>query len=68
LARSEPDPKASAGKAFTAFLVDAQTPGLTVGRKEQNLGQRCSDTRAVTFEDVRVPKGNVLGGTQTLIV
>ncbi|XP_059619858.1 medium-chain specific acyl-CoA dehydrogenase, mitochondrial-like [Phlebotomus argentipes] len=62
LARSDPDPKTPAGKAFTAFIVDRDTPGVTPGRKELNMGQRCSDTRGVTFEDVRVPKENVLIG------
>lgn len=62
LARTNPDPKAPAGKAFTGFIVDAKTPGLTPGRKEKNMGQRCSDTRGITFEDVRVPKENVLLG------
>lgn len=61
LARTDPDPKAPAGKAFTGFIVDRNTPGITVGRKEINMGQRCSDTRGITFEDVRVPKANVLG-------
>ncbi|CAL8088419.1 unnamed protein product [Orchesella dallaii] len=61
LARTDPNPKTSAGKAFTGFIVDAKTPGITVGRKEINMGQRCSDTRGITFEDVRVPKENVLG-------
>ncbi len=62
LARTNPDPKAPASKAFTGFIVDAATPGLTPGRKELNMGQRCSDTRGITFEDVRVPKENVLIG------
>lgn len=61
LARTSTDPKTPAGKAFTGFIVDANTPGITVGRKEINLGQRASDTRGITFEDVRVPKENVLG-------
>ncbi|ODM94602.1 Medium-chain specific acyl-CoA dehydrogenase, mitochondrial [Orchesella cincta] len=61
LARTDPNPKTPTGKAFTGFLVDADTPGVTVGRKEINMGQRCSDTRGITFEDVRVPKENVLG-------
>eukprot|EP00794_Sanderia_malayensis_P015888 gene15888-17488_t len=55
------DQNASAGKAFTGFIVDADLPGVTKGRKEVNMGQRASDTRGVTFEDVRVPKENVLG-------
>ncbi|GMT04883.1 hypothetical protein PENTCL1PPCAC_27057, partial [Pristionchus entomophagus] len=61
LARSDPDPKTPAGKAFTAFAVEANTPGIHVGKKEINLGQRCSDTRGITFEDVRVPAANVVG-------
>ncbi|XP_033863189.1 medium-chain specific acyl-CoA dehydrogenase, mitochondrial-like [Acipenser ruthenus] len=62
LARSDSDPKTPANKAFTGFIVDADTPGIQVGRKEMNMGQRCSDTRGITFEDVRVPKENVLIG------
>jgi len=42
--------------------VERDTPGLTPGRKEINMGQRASDTRGITFEDVRVPKENVLIG------
>uniref|UniRef100_A0A1B6DC14 Medium-chain specific acyl-CoA dehydrogenase, mitochondrial n=1 Tax=Clastoptera arizonana TaxID=38151 RepID=A0A1B6DC14_9HEMI len=60
LARTESDPKAPASKAFTGFIVERETPGLTPGRKEMNMGQRASDTRGITFEDVRVPKENVL--------
>ncbi|NP_999204.1 medium-chain specific acyl-CoA dehydrogenase, mitochondrial precursor [Sus scrofa] len=62
LARSDPDPKAPASKAFTGFIVEADTPGVQIGRKEINMGQRCSDTRGIVFEDVRVPKENVLTG------
>jgi len=62
LARSNPDPKCPTSKAFTGFIVDRDTPGLTPGRKEMNMGQRASDTRGITFEDVVVPKENVLVG------
>jgi len=62
LARTNPDPKCPASKAFTGFIVDADTPGVTPGRKEINMGQRASDTRCITFEDVVVPKENVLIG------
>ncbi|OQR80703.1 medium-chain specific acyl-CoA dehydrogenase, mitochondrial precursor [Achlya hypogyna] len=55
------DSGAKAGSAFTGFIVDANTPGITPGRKEVNMGQRCSDTRGITFEDVVVPAENVLG-------
>ncbi|XP_023405241.1 medium-chain specific acyl-CoA dehydrogenase, mitochondrial isoform X4 [Loxodonta africana] len=60
LARSDPNPKTPARKAFTGFIVEADTPGIHIGRKELNMGQRCSDTRGIVFEDVRVPKENVL--------
>jgi len=46
---------------MTGFIVEAGTPGVVVGKKEINLGQRCSDTRCVTFEDVVVPAANRLG-------
>ncbi|CAD6189951.1 unnamed protein product [Caenorhabditis auriculariae] len=61
LARTATDPKTPAGKAFTAFIVDGDTPGIIRGKKEKNMGQRCSDTRLITFEDVRVSEKNVLG-------
>lgn len=62
LARTNPDPKCPASKAFTGFIVEREWEGVTPGRKEKNMGQRCSDTRGITFEDVRVPKENVLIG------
>ena len=55
------DSEASTGKAFTGFIVDADTPGITVGKKEWNMGQRASDTRGLTFEEVVVPDANRLG-------
>ncbi|RMZ93340.1 medium-chain specific acyl- mitochondrial [Brachionus plicatilis] len=61
LARTNSDPKCPASKAFTGFIVEADTEGVIKGRKEWNMGQRASDTRGITFEDVKVPKENVLG-------
>jgi len=61
LARTSSDPKTKAGKAFTGFIVERDWPGVQTGKKEIMLGQRASDTRGVSFEDVRVPKENVLG-------
>ncbi|KZC08387.1 putative medium-chain specific acyl-CoA dehydrogenase, mitochondrial [Dufourea novaeangliae] len=61
LARSSADPQAPPNKAFTAFIVERESKGLTPGRKEINMGQKASDTRMITFEDVRVPEENVLG-------
>ncbi|HTQ03693.1 MAG TPA: acyl-CoA dehydrogenase family protein [Polyangiaceae bacterium] len=47
-------------KGIAAFIVDRDTPGLKVGKHEDKLGQRASDTAAVHFEDVKVPKQNLL--------
>ena len=44
-----------AGKAFTGFIVERESPGITVGRKEWNMGQRASNTCGIIFEDVEVP-------------
>ncbi|MCA9541137.1 MAG: acyl-CoA dehydrogenase family protein [Myxococcales bacterium] len=53
---------ANAGhRGMTGFIVDADSPGLSVGKKEWNMGQRASDTRGVTFEEVEVPAENRLG-------
>ena len=49
-------------KGITALVVEKGTPGIEVGKKEDKMGHRCSDTRAVTFNNVRVPKANILGG------
>jgi len=51
----------AAYKGMTAFVVERGFPGVEVGKKEVNLGQRCSDTRGLTFTDVEVPEENVVG-------
>ena len=48
-------------KGMTGFIVPADAPGVTIGKKENNMGQRASDTRGITFEDVEVPEENRLG-------
>jgi acyl-CoA dehydrogenase len=58
LAKTDPD----AGHAgMSGFIVDGDSPGVSLGRKEWNMGQRASDTRAVRFENVEVPVENLLG-------
>jgi acyl-CoA dehydrogenase len=47
-------------KGIAAFIVDRDTPGLRVGKHEDKMGQRASDTATVHFEDVKVPKANLL--------
>lgn len=48
-------------KAMCAFAIPANLPGIQVGKKEINLGQRCSDTRGILFKDVQIPKKYLLG-------
>ncbi len=49
------------GDKFTGFLVEQGTPGLTLGAEEDKLGIKGSSTRQVFFENVKVPKENILG-------
>src|SRR5436305_1738637 len=48
-------------KGITAFLIEKNFPGFTVGKKEDKLGIRASSTCELILEDCRVPKENVLG-------
>lgn len=48
-------------KGISGFLVPRNSPGVKVGKHEHKLGQRCSDTRGVLFEEVVVPARNMLG-------
>jgi alkylation response protein AidB-like acyl-CoA dehydrogenase len=50
-----------AGEKFTGFIVDAHTPGITLGAEEDKLGIKGSSTRQVFFENAKVPAENVLG-------
>ena len=46
---------------ITAFIVERNTPGLSIGRKEDKLGIRASSTCELILDDCKVPKRNVLG-------
>ncbi len=48
-------------KGITAFLIERDFPGFTVGKKEDKLGIRASSTCELILEDCRVPKANLLG-------
>ncbi|MEA1673679.1 acyl-CoA dehydrogenase [Nitrospirillum sp. BR 11163] len=52
---------AAGKKGISAFLVPTDTPGYTVARLEHKLGQRCSDTAQIVFDNVRVPHEAMLG-------
>jgi acyl-CoA dehydrogenase len=48
-------------KGTVCLAVPAKTPGISLGKHEDKMGQRCSDTRAINFENVKVPKENLIG-------
>lgn len=50
-----------AHKGISLFIVEANTPGFSRGKKLQKVGQHASDTAELIFQDVRVPKANLLG-------
>jgi hypothetical protein len=49
-------------KEISAFILDRDTPGLSIGKKENKLGMRASDTASIILEDCRIPAKNLLGG------
>ena len=56
--------EANAYASLSGFIVEAGAEGLVVGKKEEKMGQRSSDTRAVTFNNVKVPVENLVGGEE----
>lgn len=48
-------------RGLSGFIVPADSAGVRIGKKEPKLGQRCSDTRTVSFDEVVVPAANMLG-------
>ncbi|KAL6799867.1 acyl-CoA dehydrogenase/oxidase [Trichoderma sp. SZMC 28012] len=48
-------------KGITAFVVEKDTPGFSIAKKEKKLGIRASSTCVLNFDDVHVPKENILG-------
>ena len=48
-------------KGISALIVDPKSPGIEIGKKEDKMGHRSSDTRGVRFNNVKVPKENMLG-------
>jgi acyl-CoA dehydrogenase len=48
-------------RGMSAFIIPSDSPGVTIGKKENNMGQRASDTRSITYEDVVVPEKNRIG-------
>ncbi|CRG89319.1 hypothetical protein PISL3812_06355 [Talaromyces islandicus] len=48
-------------KGITAFIVEKDTPGFSIAKKEKKLGIRASSTCVLNFDDVEIPKANILG-------
>ncbi len=55
------DPAQPKGKGISCFLVEADTPGITIGKAEQKMGQHGSSTNSVIFEDCRIHRSALLG-------
>lgn len=55
------EPNAPKGKGISCFLVDAQTPGLSVGKAEDKMGQVGSSTNTVNFDHCRIPESALMG-------
>lgn len=53
--------KEAKAKGISCFIVEKDMPGYSVGKKEDKMGMRGSDTSELIFEDCRVPKENLLG-------
>ncbi|HVR53013.1 MAG TPA: acyl-CoA dehydrogenase family protein [Pseudorhodoferax sp.] len=62
MARTDPNNKGAGG--VSAFIVDARTPGITVGKPDRKMGQRGAHTADVSFDNVRVPAENIIGGKE----
>ncbi|MCO5785970.1 acyl-CoA dehydrogenase [Pseudomonas sp. G11-1] len=62
MARTNPEIKGAGG--ISSFIVERGTPGLTVGKPDQKMGQKGAHTADVIFENVRVPAANLIGGKE----
>ncbi len=55
------DAERSQGKGISCFLIEAGTPGMTIGKAELKMGQRASSTNPMHFEECRIPHDALLG-------
>jgi acyl-CoA dehydrogenase len=58
------DPQSKDARGVTAFIVEREAAGLTVGKPDRKMGQRGAQTADVIFDNVRVPAANVIGGVE----
>lgn len=62
MARTDPNNKGAGG--ITAFIVEANSPGLSIGKPDKKMGQRGAHTADVVFDNVKVPAAHVIGGKE----
>jgi len=62
LAKTDPN---AGYKGMSGFIVEKDAEGFSLGKKETNMGQRCSDTRSIVFDNVRVPANQLIGETES---
>lgn len=62
MARTDPVIRGSAG--ISAFIVERDTPGLSLGKRDHKMGQQGAHTSDVIFDNVRVPAGQLIGGVE----
>jgi len=58
------DPEKAGADGVSAFVIPADTPGITVAKPDKKLGQRGTKTSDVIFENVRVPETAIIGGPE----
>ncbi len=58
------DSKRKGADGISAFIVDAQSPGISIGLPDKKMGQKGAHTADVIFENVHVPAANIIGGQE----
>nr|WP_194443472.1 acyl-CoA dehydrogenase family protein [Pseudoroseomonas aerophila] len=58
------NPQEAGARGVSAFLVEADTPGISLGKPDQKMGQKGAHTCDVVFEDCRIPATALLGGRE----
>jgi acyl-CoA dehydrogenase len=58
------DPETAGARGVSAFIVERDSPGLSVGTPDKKMGQQGAHTADVIFEDCRVPAENLIGGVE----
>ena len=58
------DPESSGADGITAFIIERETPGLTIGKPNKKMGQKGTKTADVILEECLVPEENIIGGVE----